>query len=146
MHTVVANAADYRAFLHFENDDFPVWALRRIFHAQLHVLEELRVPQRLEIAAQRVFVVRIAFTAKNAGLQRVGANTTVANEFDALNDVLLLGRLLLRLRGLGRSLSVIFYGFLAAEQIAGGGEKNRLGRHQSRRIAGLGSGRSTRKK
>src|SRR5467141_386428 len=46
---VVTDAADLRTFLHFEDDDFAVGAAWRIFDAEFHVFEELRVPKRLKI-------------------------------------------------------------------------------------------------
>src|SRR5437879_3260161 len=143
--SVVFNTSDHRALLHFEDDDLPVPTLRRIFHAQFYVLKELRVPQRLKIAAQSVLVVRIPFTAKNAGFQCVGTDTPIADEFDALNDPLLRDRWLLSRRG-RRSLRMILYYFLAGEQVQGGREQNRVGRRRGRRVAEPGSRRGARKK
>ncbi len=98
MDTVIADAADLRAFLDFEDDDFAVRAIGSIFHAELHVLEELGVPQRLKIAAQRLFIVDIAFPAEDARFQRVGPHAAVAVEIDADDDKLLLLRGGLRFR------------------------------------------------
>src|SRR5439155_13592779 len=92
---VVADTADLRAFLHLKDDDFAACAIGRIFHAELYVLEELRVPQRLKITAQGLFIVDIPVAAEDARLQRVAAHAAIADEIDALNDQLLLLLLLL---------------------------------------------------
>src|SRR6476661_2157190 len=85
MNALVTNAPNLRAFLHLENDDFGVGAIGRIFDTQLYVLEELRVPESLEIAAQGLFVVRIVLAAEDAGLEGVAADSPVANKLDALD-------------------------------------------------------------
>src|SRR5215469_15788439 len=77
--TFVTDAPNLRAFPDFEDDDLTI-GLWRILDAQLHVLEELRVPQRLKIPAQSIFVVRITFPAKDARLQRVAADPPITNE------------------------------------------------------------------
>src|SRR6266700_782228 len=120
---VVTNAPDLRALLDFKHDDLRVRAFGRILDAQFHILEELRVPQGLEVAAERLFIVGVAFAAKDAGLQRVRADSAVANELDAFDDELLLaGGRLLRGRSLSRGLGVVFDSFLAGEQIQGSRE------------------------
>src|SRR5271165_7321639 len=86
MDAVITDAADDRALFYVEDDDFPVGAVRGIFHAKLHVFEKLRVPQSLEIAAQGLFVVDVAFTAEDAGFEGVAANAAVADEVDAVDD------------------------------------------------------------
>ncbi len=83
---VVADTADLRAFLHLKDDDFATRAIGRIFYSELYVLEELRVPQRLKIAAQRLFIVDIAVAAEDARFQRVAAHAAISDEVDALND------------------------------------------------------------
>ncbi len=60
-----------------------------IFHPKFYVLEKLCVPQRLKIAAQRIFIVDIAFAAEDACFQRVAAHAAVAKKFDAVDDKLL---------------------------------------------------------
>ncbi len=82
---VVANSPDHRPLFHLKNDDFPV-GLFPVFHLQFYVFEKLRVPQRLKVAAQGFFVVRIAHPAEDARLQCVSANPAVAFEVDAFDE------------------------------------------------------------
>src|ERR1700676_2524330 len=89
----VADAANHRPLLDVEDDDFGVGPVRRILDTQLDVFEELRVPQRLKIAAQRFFVVDVALTTEDSGGQRVAADASVAHEIDALDDERLLAGL-----------------------------------------------------
>src|SRR5579859_2318357 len=102
MNAFVTDAANLRAFLHFKNDDFAIGA---VLDTQLYVLEELRVPESLKIAAQGLFIVGIAFAAEDARLESVAADSAVANKFDALDHELrlavggLLGSLRLGCRG-----------------------------------------------
>ncbi len=109
MDAVVADTADLRAFLHLKDDDFAAHAIGRIFHAELYVLEELRVPQRLKITAQRLFIVDIAVAAEDARFQRVAAHAAISDEIDALNDQLLLLSGSLRIGG-GMVLNDVFAG------------------------------------
>ena len=78
MHAVVADAADDRALFDFEDDVLVIDAVGRIFDAELYVFEKLRVPQSLEIAAERFFVVGVAFARKDARFQGVAANPAIA--------------------------------------------------------------------
>src|SRR6267143_1945817 len=48
VNSFIPDAANLRPLLHVENNDFPVGAVRRIFHAKFHVLKKLRVPQSLK--------------------------------------------------------------------------------------------------
>ncbi len=74
-------------------------AVGRIFDAELHVFEELGIPQRLKIAPQRLFVVGIALAAEDAGFQGVAADAAVADKDDAIDyRAGLLGRRLLKRR------------------------------------------------
>ena len=68
---VVANAADYRALFDFEDYSLMAGAIGGVFDPELDVFEELRVPERLKIAAQSLFVVGIAVAGEDAGLQSV---------------------------------------------------------------------------
>src|SRR5580658_7465424 len=113
MNAVVADAPDLRALLDIENDDLAVRTVCRIFHLQLYVLKELRVPKRLEIPAKRLFVVGITFAAEDARFQGVCADSAVTEEFDALDDGLRLGvcRLLGGLLGSWRLGCCDGYGF-----------------------------------
>ena len=92
VNTIVADATDLGAFLHLKDNDFAAGAIGRIFHAELYVLEELRVPQRLKIAPQGLFIVDITIAAEDARLQRVATHAAVADKFDAIDDKLLLLR------------------------------------------------------
>src|SRR5205807_4009839 len=85
---VVTDTADLRALFDLKDDNFTVRAIGRIFHAELYVFEELGVPQRLEIAAQRFFIEDIAGTAEDSRGQRVTAHAAVADELDTVNDKL----------------------------------------------------------
>src|SRR5207245_5155659 len=87
---VVANAANLRAFLHFKDDNFSVRAIGGILHAELNVLEELRVPQGLKIAAQRFFIKDIAGTTTDSRTQGVVSNAAITDKIDAVDDILLL--------------------------------------------------------
>src|SRR5215469_11263151 len=116
VNAVVANAPDLRAFLNLKEDDLPVRTFRGILDAQFHIFEELCIPKRLEIAAQRLFVIRITFAAKDASLQRVRADAAVADELDTIDGELLLARGLLLRRGVLRSRRrVIFAGLLTGD-------------------------------
>src|SRR5438128_5927502 len=53
MGAVVTDAANDGPLLDFEDDDLAVRLVRAVLNAQLHVLEELRIPQRLKISADR---------------------------------------------------------------------------------------------
>ena len=87
--------------LDFEDDVFVIGAIGRVFDAELYVFEKLRVPESLEIAAKRFFVIRIAFAAEDARLEGVAANAAIADEDDAVDDG---GRILVgNRRGLRRS-------------------------------------------
>ena len=81
----VLDAPDDRPFGHIKNDNFLVGFVGAVLNFQPDVLEILRVPQRMEIATERVFVYRIAGTGKNAGSKRFAANSSIALEFDALD-------------------------------------------------------------
>ncbi len=97
MNAVVADAPDHRAFLHLEHHNLGVRPLRGIFHAQFHILEELRIPQCLKIAPQSLFVVSVSLAGENARFQSVGADAPVPDEINSRDDCLgLLGRLLRR--------------------------------------------------
>src|SRR5260370_24636605 len=85
MDAVVANAADDRTLPNVEDHIFVIGAVGRIFDAELHVFEELGIPQRLKIAPQRLFVVGIALAAEDAGFQRVAAYATLADKDDAID-------------------------------------------------------------
>ena len=65
---VVADAANDGALSDFEDDVFVIGAVGRIFDAELYVFEKLRVPESLEIAAERFLIIRIAFAREDAGL------------------------------------------------------------------------------
>src|SRR6266436_6612890 len=123
---VVTNAANLRAFLDFEKNDLAAGTAGRVFDAELHVLEELCVPQSLEIAAQRFFVVRIALAAEDARFQRVAADAAVAEKLDAVNDKLLRGSRLRIRRG------TVLHDVLAGRVIKGSGEET--GTRGGRRI------------
>src|SRR5260370_14406986 len=86
MNAVVPNAANNRPLFNLKDDVLMIGTVRGIFYAQLHILKELRVPQSLEVAAQRFFIIRVAIAAKNAGFERVAANPAIANEDDAVDD------------------------------------------------------------
>src|SRR5580658_5128256 len=85
MDAVISDAANLRAFSYVENDDFGVRLVGRVFDAQFYILEELCVPQRLEIPPQSFFVVGIAFAAEDPRFERIAANSAVTQKFDALN-------------------------------------------------------------
>ena len=53
---------------------------------QFYVLKKLRIPERLEIAAQGLFVVGIVFAAENARFEGVVTHSAVTEKFDALDD------------------------------------------------------------
>src|SRR5215467_5953954 len=120
---LVADAPNLRTFLDLEDDDFTIW-LRRIFDTQPHILEELRIPKRLKIPAQSIFVVGITFPAKDARLKRVAADAPITDELYIVYDELLLSGSNLRV-----SRRVVFQHFLAADQIHRRSEENRLGGH-----------------
>jgi len=63
--SVIADAPDLRPLFDLEDDDFPVGFLGRILDPQFYVFKELRVPQRLKIAPQGLFVVHIAVAGEN---------------------------------------------------------------------------------
>ena len=83
---VIADAADDRALFDFKDDVFVIGAVGRVFDAELYVFEKLRVPESLEVAAQRFFIVRIAFAREDARFQRVAADAAVTDEDDAIDD------------------------------------------------------------
>src|SRR2546425_7398890 len=103
MDAVVTDAADDGPLFDFEDDDLAVGLVRAVLDAQLHVLEELRIPQRLKIAAQRFFVEDVSIAAENASLQSVAAHAAIADELDSGDDKLCI-RALPRGRLCGRSL------------------------------------------
>ena len=82
----VPDAADRGPFSHDEDDDLSIGLIGRVLHLQFYVLKKLRVPQRLEVAAQRFFVIGIAGARKNAGLQRVAPDAAVPFEIDSLDE------------------------------------------------------------
>src|SRR5260221_14769195 len=84
MDAVVPNTADDRALFDFEDYIFVIGAVGRILDTQLYMLEELRIPKSLEVAAQGFFGVGIAVAAEEAGFQRVAAHAAVADEHDAV--------------------------------------------------------------
>jgi hypothetical protein len=85
VNAVIPDAPDDRPFRHFEYDDLAIWLGWRLLHAQFHVFKELRVPQRLEIPPQCLFVVGITVAAEDARFQCVGSNAAVPNELDPVN-------------------------------------------------------------
>ena len=103
MGAVVTDAANDGPLFDFEDDDLAVGLVRAVLDAQLHVLEELGIPQRLKIAAQRFFVEDVCFAAENTGLQCVAAHAAIADELDSGDDKLCIGALP-RGRLCGRSL------------------------------------------
>ena len=71
-----------------------IFALGRfgsVLHFQANIFEILRVPERLEVAAQALFVVGIARAREDARLQRLAADAAVALELNALDDRLASG-------------------------------------------------------
>src|SRR6266436_1138701 len=85
MNVVVANAANDRALFDFEDDSLVIGTFGRVFDAQLNIFEELCVPQSLEVAAQRFFIIRITVAAENSRFQRVAADAAIADEKDAID-------------------------------------------------------------
>ena len=67
MNAVIANAPDHRPLFYFKHHNFTIGAFGRVFDVQLYIFKKLRVPKRLEISAQRLFIVRIAIAAENSG-------------------------------------------------------------------------------
>src|ERR1700722_16530895 len=86
MDAVVANAANDGTLSDFENDVLMIGAVGRIFDAKLYVFEKLRVPEGLEVAAERFLIVRIAFAREDARLQSVAADAAIADKDDAVDD------------------------------------------------------------
>ena len=86
MNAVIPNATDHRPLFHFKNDDLGACTIGRVFNAQLHVFKELRIPESLEVTAQCLFIICVAFAAEDAGLQRVVSNPAIADELNPLDD------------------------------------------------------------
>jgi hypothetical protein len=82
--------------LNVENDDFSVGLIGTVLYFKSNVLEKLGIPQRLKIAAHRLFVIGVTRTRENASEQRIPLNAAISNEFYALDDVLLSPGCLLR--------------------------------------------------
>src|ERR1700682_689141 len=95
MYPVVANSPDAGPLSYLKNDVLVIWAIGRIFNTKLYVFKELRVPQRLEIAAQRLLIIWITLTREDARFKCVAAHPAVADKNDAVHYCLLLGRLTL---------------------------------------------------
>jgi len=104
MDILVADAPDDRPLSHFKDNDLGVRVAGGIFDAQLHVFKKLRVPEGLEVAAQRFFVVGIVFPAEDARFESVGAHPAVADKIDAFDHggpegILRVGRQKIRICG-----------------------------------------------
>ena len=82
---MVLDAADDGALDHIENHDLGVRVRGAILSLKANVLKILGVPKGLEIAAQRIFVVRIARPGENSRLQGLGADAAISLELDALD-------------------------------------------------------------
>ena len=147
MDAVVADAANDRTLFDDKDDDLAVGLVGRVLNFEFNVFEELRVPESLEVAAQGVFVVRIAGTGKDAGLQGVAADAAIAFEVDALDEGLTLGGLLrgVRVQSRGRLFNAFpqrffiersvekRHGFRRIRRLIGGARKNGKRREQERR-------------
>src|SRR6202041_2766909 len=86
--SLVLDPADDRPLFHMEDDNLPVCLVRIIFHFKSDVLEKLGIPQSLKIAVQCFRIVGVAFTRKDAPLQRIALNPAVPVKFYATDDEL----------------------------------------------------------
>ena len=93
---VVLDAADDRPLDHVKDHDFGIRFRGAVLHLEADVLEILGVPKRLEVAAQRFFIVRIAASGEDARLQRLGAYPAISLKLNAIDRR---GAWLLRGRG-----------------------------------------------
>ncbi len=83
---LVFDAPDDGPLGDIENDDFLVGLVRAVLDFETDVLEILRVPQGVEIAPQGVIVHGVAGAGKDARPKRLAADSSIALEFDALDD------------------------------------------------------------
>ena len=89
---LVLDAPDDGPLFHVEHDDLRVGAVAAILHLKPDFLEKLRVPQRLEIPPESLFVVGVIRAGEDARPECVGADAPVTHEVHALHNGLLLGR------------------------------------------------------
>ena len=100
---LILDAPDNRPLGHVEDDDLRVGLVGAVLDLETNVFKVLRIPQRMEIAAERILVHRVTDTGEDTRLQRLAPDPAIALEFDALDDGGFLrvcgGRLRLLLRG-----------------------------------------------
>ena len=80
---LVFDPADDRPLRDVEHHDFPIRLVGIVFRFEPDVFEELRVPERLKIAANCVRSVGITHARKDAREQRIALDSAVPVKFDA---------------------------------------------------------------
>src|SRR6202022_1869692 len=140
MDAFVADAANHRPLFHFKHDDARVGTVRRRLYSQPYVFKELRIPQRLKIAAQSFFIVGISFPGEDARFQGVAADAPVPKEVDALDHQVLLlalallgkSRMLLEARFTGFFIECRYKQILRGSRNGGGADWGVLGNFRGR--------------
>src|SRR5260370_29065135 len=84
MNVVVADAPYDGPLVHVEDDDLRVGPVGTVLDFELDVLEELRIPQSLEIPAESFLAEIIALPRKDACSQGIAADAAVSLKFHAL--------------------------------------------------------------
>src|ERR1019366_626782 len=106
---LILDAPDNRPLGHVEDDDLRVGLVGAVLDLETNVFKVLRIPQRMEIAAERILVQRVTGTGEDTGSKRLAPDPAIALEFDALDDGRFLrvcgGRLLLLLPGSRKGLA-----------------------------------------
>src|SRR5579863_206456 len=85
----VVDIANGGAFRNVKNHNLAVRHVRTVFHFQPDILEELRVPQRAEIAVHGRHAVRVARPRKDVRHHRLALHAAVAYKLNALDYWLL---------------------------------------------------------
>ena len=81
-------------FLHIKRDNFCVWPVEAVFDLDAYLVEKLRIPQGLDIVAHHFDAVEIAWGRRNPRYECSGLYASVADEIEALDDILSSGVLL----------------------------------------------------
>src|SRR5215472_8253207 len=87
--SLVLDAADDRSLGAIKDDDLPVRIPRIVLDLQANVLEELGVPQCLEVAPDGIGAIWVADAREDSPLQSAALNAPQPDEVNAGDDVLL---------------------------------------------------------
>jgi hypothetical protein len=79
---MVLDAADDGALDHVKGHDLGVGVAGFVLNLEANVFKILGIPKGLEIAPQRVCIVRVARPAENSGLQSFRADAAISVESD----------------------------------------------------------------